>query len=310
MKLIDYIFPIHKFHVDIFYFALVVSFCWVIFYLFVSGGIEGFYDFSGYNSYIIDQSATVRFVREPISALLMRVSGYFGGAREFYLIVGFIYVVSVCLFFRRNCIRFWVIAALLLILSPVSLIFYQTPRSNLSFSFILLAYCWKSYRLSVFFIILAILSHTITGVFGAGLFFALHLRFIYFCGSLIVMAIVFYSLLNGLIFDYWSFYDVDYRNTGEGRLIYLLLLLFILVLIFKFSRKAILAFTLFYFFCISLYYMTPFAHRLLFFPVSFSFLYIFSRVRKTSSFLLMIAFFAVNILISVWMINFGLYGYG
>lgn len=276
-----------------------------------------FPDYDSYNAYVIKGSGLFRFIKEPVSALLLQLISYLNLDVIFYFYivwVGYFFsCVKVIRFLKDDFIKFFFL--LFLLFNPLSLLLYQTPRFLLAISFLYIAFLYikKSNKKTFFYILLCFLSHNFLGALA---FAFIVLRYLYFSK---ISLYLFFSIVYILLFFIIAYVIVQYfplyfnhnvYDRGVGRYLYTFFSVLI-VSILAFKRPKDLMFNVF---CLVMFtylmYLTPYFHRLSS-VVLFMVFYLLLN-NKTSLYYKSIisTFFISSVFFSIFIIYFGLYSYG
>jgi len=246
----------------------------------------------------------------------MHVSYSLGlSATSYYLFSTAIFVACLC-FFSFGVLKSS--SALLffsaVLFSPATLILLHTPRYVLAMAFFLLAMFAlhkRSYLLCVCSVTFSVLSHTVGGAV-TGAFIVMYSMTPLFQGlSVIALSMLFYAAIVGY-FDFiapFSAYAAEDHDRGFGRLLVAIFTFLFAFLLFK--GRSNMRFFLFFLFCLTVFffYLTPYTHRLLYFLLFFSIFYLMFNSKTLFSRGLVVLYFSLNFLFSIYIVKEGLYGY-
>lgn len=222
---------------------------------------SGFPDYQGYDSYIRKGTALDRFGREPVSAYLMHLIGTLGmGGREYYAIST-----------ASLCIVAWIIALplsmykrslffIFLLTCPITFILFQTPRFCFSMAFGLLA-LFGPVRLIFFAIIVCALSHTVMGALAIFFMLVRYVSIKYYFFFILSAILLFIMIGNNWVLPAYSSYFSDDSQRGVGRVAIFVLISIYGIFFSKLSSRNRMFVAQSIILCLSLYMMTPFAHR-------------------------------------------------
>lgn len=274
---------------------------------FILNSIEFFPDYSNYEQYIYKGTYQLRFIYEPLTAVLMYYpEKYNWGALGYYYVVWFLGSVILFLIPLIHGKRY-IVFVVFVLFNPISIILFQTPRQFISFCFFV-ASIFFLLKIKSLLLFLSLFSHTISGVVSFAFSILLWLNRKLFFISLILGFILFWYVSN----SHYSFYLAEEDvQRGMGRLVYFSLMFFLLM--FLSLNKPLfekIVFSSLFVFVLILYNFTPYAGRLLpYFLVIFS-LYLFNSFSSKITNLVVISFLLVSIALSFFIILLGAFGYG
>lgn len=269
--------------------------------------MNNFPDFFNYDQYIRNGTYFPRFSREPFSMWLMQFSGTWNwGAQGYYYlcwILGSLFIFLIPILVGRR----YVMLATFILINPVSLVLYQTPRQFLSFSlFTLSVFC--AVRIKSVLLIASTLAHTVSGLVSIALSVLLGSDRKFFLLYLILGSLAFFFIAN----EFYRFYLLeDDIQRGVGRFIYTsFMFALLLVLCYKKPIIDLLVFLSFFFFIIFLYTQTTYAGRLLPYFILLASLYMFNCFSSRHSVFIIQTFFLSSFFVSFVVVIFGMFGYG
>lgn len=274
---------------------------------FILSSVNNFPDFFNYDQYIRNGTYFPRFSREPFSMWLMQFSGTWNwGAQGYYYlcwILGSLFIFLIPILVGRR----YVMLATFILINPVSLVLYQTPRQFLSFSlFTLSVFC--AVRIKSVLLIASTLAHTVSGLVSIALSVLLGSDRKFFLLYLILGSLAFFFIAN----EFYRFYLLeDDIQRGVGRFIYTsFMFALLLVLCYKKPIIDLLVFLSFFFFIIFLYTQTTYAGRLLPYFILLASLYMFNCFSSRHSVFIIQTFFLSSFFVSFVVVIFGMFGYG
>lgn len=285
------------------FFYLVFSFLILVVYR----SYENFPDFHNYTQYIKSEAYFLRFRIEPISVLIMSISSKMkiGGGGYYvltWLLASFLMMLIPLRYGRR-----YLCFVTFVLLNPISLILYQTPRQFISFSIFVLSMflIGKVKYIGIFF---AMLAHTISGFLT--LFFSnvIHYRAIKLF-SAILIAMVGFMLMS--LTKYSVYFEESSIQRGVGR--YLYVIVFLSVTLILSAKKSLnnISFVLCMLFLTLLFYAyTSYAGRIMPYICAVLAYYVFNNFKSKQYIIVVHAFMIFSLLFSLGIIVAGMYGYG
>jgi hypothetical protein len=285
---------------------LIYIFIYLILSTIILSKVNYFPDYANYDQYIINGTGSLRFRFEPINAFLMSIMNNLNfSAKEYYLLI---WIISSFFLFLIPFIygRRYFIFSIFLLLNPINIIMFQTPRQFLAYSFFVFA-LMLSMKIKVLFLVFAILSHTISGFLSLFIVSLMQFKKILFSISLLfglILLVYFTSYI-------YTVYSSDEIQRGIGRLV--LFSIFILVTLFigyKKDIKEIFALISILLFVLLSYQITPYAGRILPFFLPIILLYLFNSFKKRDSIFLIHTLLLSYLIISTTIIISGRFGYG
>jgi hypothetical protein len=287
---------------------LIYLLIYIVLSYFVLSNVHYFPDYNTYDNYIVQGTAGLRFSEEPLSAYLMMIVHDLNYGAEIYYISLWI-ISSLLLFITMHLLygKRYLVFSTLIMLNPISIIIFQTPRQFLSYILFVLALI-VSFRLKIILAFLALFAHTISGLFSFFLLFIISKKKVFFS----------FLLFSGLIFIYllatnrYSFYLIDDGiQRGLGRLyLFLIFNLTLIFLSFKKHKANILLLLSIFVFTLGTYSITPYAGRLVPYLFTILLLYAFSIFNKKDSVYILHLIFMIYLLISAYIVVGGKFGYG
>jgi len=240
-------------------YLFVLTFSLVIFSFYV----KSFPDYDGYHRYITEFTALDRFLREPLSGVLMLIIGKLGGGGLlYYLISTAFFALSVVVFLIKNRI-YSVLFFAFYVLNPMCLIIFHVPRFTMALGFLMLALSTRKIWLSVCLLLFAILTHTVMGLYAFLLYFAFVIGRRYYAMGMLTATLIFFAILFGFIDTHYTMYMVGEHDRGRFRLLMFAALFVLGLLSLKNWTRDRLNFLTIFTFGIIAYIATPFAHRFL-----------------------------------------------
>ena len=266
-----------------------------------------FPDYSNYNQYIINGTAIVRFISEPISALFMNLLYQLNfGAKEYYTatwIISSIIVFIIPIVYGKR----YFIFSIFLLLNPITIILFQTPRQFLAYAIFILGIFIIS-KSKFLILILILLTHTITGLLAIFLFFLSSIKrkyaiYILFLGLLV--------LLYATTGAYSRYSHSGEIQRGMGRLfLFLVYGIIILFLGYRKNKLDLLLISSILAFVVISYKITPYTGRILIMFLPILTLYLFNTFIKRDSFIVIHMLFLSYLSLTFYILYFGGYGFG
>jgi hypothetical protein len=266
--------------------------------------VEFFPDYEAYAGYI-DSNTSYAFYKEPLSALTMMLISWLGLSAKGYYIFAWIFVSVLTFIIPLAQGRRYIVLSVFLLINPFSLILFETPRSFMAYPFFLLALVLATRR-KIILSIIAITFHSFSGLYGAGILYAMKFSKNTF-SVLLFLALIIQFFLASM---FKTHYIVSGVVHGQGRLI--LLALFISAMIFLSIKKGgIFTVLLAVFFYTFLAYsmITP-AARLIPYLFAVVVLYSFIKFNKKDSIIMIHLLYLSYIFISFNIVLGGKFGYG
>jgi hypothetical protein len=299
-------------NISIVIYSLIIS-------LIVPTALIGFYeffpDYNNYNQYVMNGTSLERFSAELGSAYVMYLFGIFGfTASEYYWFSTFVfcYCVSFVIASVKRVSKIQFALLLIIFINPIFLIVYQTPRFSSALGFFVLSLFYlRGSWYSVLFILITVSLHTVLGVFGAIFVIISYFRWWLQFVSLFIIIAGFYLVTTGYIDSSYKVYNVDIYERGVGRTIMFLINFFVfIVLSYGYQKNHFIQYSFgVSVMCLSLYFLTPFAHRM----TSISLIIIlitsssfFNKERK----LIMAILLFFQSLLGLYVLKLGLFGFG
>ena len=273
-------------------------------------------DYYGYEKYIDISDALDRFTLEPVSAIILGMSGSLGSVSFFYFITTFLFCIS-CYLYLVSINKFNYITWLIAVINPYSMIILLSPRNSLAISLVIFAMS-LSYRFySILLYILAFGAHNLGSI--ASLFSKLSFH----QGSIIIRYTSIFALivaniitLSGIFvetrFDLSDYSQASDEERGTLRGIYFIFLclyifLFRIVLNKKFQPflwPLIVALLSYYINSIN-----PFYSRVVTSLFIFMYFYIIELSSKRFLEVVLPPILFINLIIFFAALTFGLWGY-
>lgn len=289
--------------------AIIYFFLYVLGSILILSNTHNFPDYYVYDAYIQKGTASIRFIFEPISALVMTTLHHAKlGAQAYYLFTWFFSstVLFLTVFFvGKRYLSFIVF----LLFNPINIVMFQTPRQFLGFCFFVAVLMLSTkFKFKFLFSLFSLLSHSISGVLSFFFLFLLKVKkylipFILACG-----AIGFYFIAQ---YKYSIHLEDNGEKRGMGRL--LLFVFQTVIIVFLTLKKPLIdkcILVIILFFIFYLYQITPIAGRVLPFFSAFIFLYAYKSFKKFDSILIMHTLMLSNIFLSFLIIILGLFNFG
>jgi hypothetical protein len=281
-------------------------FIYIILSVLILSKVNYFPDYANYDQYITNGTAGLRFSFEPVNAFLMTSMHNLNfSAKEYYWLV---WVISSFFLFLIPFIygKRYFIFSIFLLLNPINIVMFQTPRQFLAYSFFVFA-LMLSMKIKILFLVLAILSHTISGFLSLYIVFLMQFRKLFFSLSLLFGLI----LLVYFTTNIYTVYSADEIQRGIGRLIlFSIFILATLFLAYKKNVKDLFALISILLFVLLSYKITPYAGRILPFFLPIVLLYLFNSFKKKDSLFIIHILILSYLAISTTIIISGRFGYG
>ena len=273
----------------------------------VLNSITFFIDFDSYDAIIKGGIAEIIYDTEPVTAyfltLLHRLSlGAFALYSSTWIIAFILF-----LFILVNLGKSYGVLYLYLILNPVSLILLQFSRQYLAFLFFLMSIFFIRERFkSIFYLILSVFSHNASSVFSIIFYFFYKISFWLLLVSISFLIIGFYFVAI-VLFPEYTVHEVQ---KGRGSIIIASLsFLFFMFLSIK-RPKVFIVLLLLLLFLLFSYSISPQAGRFAPYFITLVTFYGLSSFSTKRNIILIHIFLILNILVSLFIVAFGLYGFG
>jgi hypothetical protein len=278
---------------------------YILLSLLILDKVEYFSDYGSY-SLFVDHGVPQLIYREPLSWLSMTLISWLNLTAKEYYIFSWVFVSLLVFMLPLFLGRRYIVFSVVLLINPFTLILFQTPRSFMAFPFyvLMVVLVLKS---RVFFSMIAIMFHNLSGFYMLFLLYISKFRIIFFIILLFMMLAGMFILVQ----LFYPYYDVKVSAHGQGRLqLFILFTMTLIAISIKKSNNNILLLLSICLFTVLSYEVITPAARLIPYLFTVILLYSFNMFKKIDSIIVVHILYISYILISFYVVISGRFGFG
>jgi hypothetical protein len=270
-------------------------------------------DFQGYAKYTLFSDALNRFSNEPVSAILIGLSGYLGYLELYYYFGVLIFMHAIWCVMKKNN-YFSIVFFINTIANPFSLVMFYVPRNSIAVAICLYILSTNIKPRKIIIYVLTFFTHNLAFVANIVSIFYLRASFIgHIFLAFVIMSFVFLALsgiIQGTRFDLSFYITENAERRGVARGVYFLIfaVLSIFVQYIYNNKKCDMSILWLSILSLLLIYINPFTNRLVISFFTFYFVYRYSSSRIDYQ-IINLMLFPFSIFLLIFVIFLGNYGY-